>query len=199
VVKDKRGWSPLLYADFQGNRESVLSLLSHAGESQFRLLGDLLKERDGISADRALQALKYIATKPEFYELFNGLVRNNPKLLEGDSCSFLRSNPKLLDLNNKLAWFKSACKRNAEEKRIKKRAGKVDRKWWCGVDIGVGESEGQSLHLTVDRTRLADSVSHSILGLLQLEEQGEADFPLAGFSATFIGDDTVTTYGINMK
>lgn len=187
TARDRRGWSPLLYADFKGNRKSVLLLLQHGGEAQIQLLGEVLAQRDSLNAPRAVAALQYIATKPEFHAFLNNLIRKSPNLLYGPGTAFLRHNPALLDLPNKQLWFESKLRELDAASRVE---SKQPKQWWRSsgaLEVASGASEGLQLH-GLRRSNLVESCGHTVLGLLELAAQGEATFPLGPLAATFEGE-----------
>ncbi|CAM9500627.1 unnamed protein product, partial [Hapterophycus canaliculatus] len=132
VMPDRQGWTPVMYADFAGRKEgAVLELLRHEPEKQLEALGRVLSSRGGgIGGGRSnpyerhqhqhqhhsriVEVVRNLATVPSFFSLVNGFIRKQPGLLLG-SLSFLRSEPGLLDFENKRSLMRALLANPDEE------------------------------------------------------------------------------------
>eukprot|EP00903_Cladosiphon_okamuranus_P014905 g13802.t1 len=101
VLEDRQGWTPVMYADFDGRKEgAVLELLHHEPERQLEALGRVLSSREGRNQSRIVEVVRNLVTVPSFFSLVNGFIRKRPDSLLG-SLSFLKNEPGLLDFENK--------------------------------------------------------------------------------------------------
>ncbi|CAM9133251.1 unnamed protein product [Ectocarpus sp. 8 AP-2014] len=123
VLKDRQGWTPVMYADFGGRKEgAVLELLQHEPEKQLEALGRVLSSRGGGGGidqhhhSRIVEVVQNLVTVPSFFSLVNRFIRKKPDLLLG-SLSFLKDAPGLLDFENKRVLMRMLIDNHDEDTR----------------------------------------------------------------------------------
>lgn len=100
-------WTPLLYADFKAQEDTILSLLAVDPHSQLVVLGELLRSKRGTD-ERVARVLKGLTVVPSYLRFINDLVARDPQLLD-TSLDFLLDQPDLLDLRNKVHLTRHHC------------------------------------------------------------------------------------------
>eukprot|EP00752_Nemacystus_decipiens_P016811 g15043.t1 len=153
VLEDRQGWTPVMYADFDGRKEgAVLELLQHEPERQLEALGRVLSSREGRNEGRIGEVVRNLVTVPSFFSLVNGFIRKNPASLLG-SLSFLKNEPGLLDFENKRTLMRTLLSDPDEDTRnaLDLVAGPPPSGFGYGYDqIYTRRGPGQALSALLD-------------------------------------------------
>ena len=103
TIADSKGWIPLMYADFAGNRDMVLALLRvHLG-AQLEAMHVVMNDHG--SRPKVIGVLKTLATVPPFYDALNAYIANHLTLLDG-ALAFLMRRTTIVNFANRRDWLR---------------------------------------------------------------------------------------------
>ena len=101
---DKKGWIPLMYANFSHERNAVLCLLDDLLAMQLKMLNTI---KDIDSRQQVVQVFTMLATIPKYYDVLNAYVANDIRILDKELNFLIQAGSTILNLQNRLAYVRS--------------------------------------------------------------------------------------------